>query len=34
MIYHVKDVSVYLGRQRAGVVTDRKDAFRGRVVCF
>ena len=30
----MNDVSVYLGRQTWGGVTDRKDAFRAHVLCF
>ena len=34
IIYHVNDVSVYLGRQRGGGVPDRKDAFCACVLHF
>ena len=34
-VYHVNDISVYLGRQRGvGEVPDRKDAFRGHILRF
>ena len=31
---HINDVSVYLGRQRAGGVPDQKNTFCARVLCF
>ena len=33
-IYHVNDISVYLGRQMWGGVTDQKNTFCACVLCF